>query len=387
MPGATGSGGRAAGGGLSVLVDARGLRSSGIGRYLREVLAHLFHDARFGRWTMLGGLDEVRTFAAEHGAADRVQAVSFPHPFYSPAAQVHWLALAARGALRADAAFFPHYDVPVAGPAPPSVVTVHDLAHFLLPDVFPAWKRAVAGGVLRRAVGRARRVVVISRATRDDLVGRIPAAAGKAVLIPQGVAPAFGAAVAAEPRTAEVHALRPFLLCVGNRKPHKNLVAAVDALAELRRDDPALRLVIAGARFPEGDGVGDRARELGVADAVVELDACGDAELRALYGAAECLVFPSLFEGFGLPVLEAMAAGLPAVVSSRGPLPEVAGDAGVVVDPRAPGAIAAAVRRLRAEPRFRAECVARGRARAGAMTWAHTAERTGAVLREVAAGR
>ena len=367
----------------SLLVDARGLRLSGIGRYTREVLARVLRDPRFGRVALLGRPDELHGFLEGAGQAGRAEVVPFAHHYYSPAAQLQWLSLGARGALAADAGFFPHYDVPLGGPLPPSLVTVHDLAQFRLPELFPAWKRALGGVVLRAAVSRARRVVADSRFTRDDLAARFPAAAAKMEVVHLGVGGDITASAPSPAARARVAALAPFLLVVGNQKPHKNLGAALQVLARLRAERPGLRLVVAGRHYPGDEPLAARARGLGVEDAVVDLGGVDDDLLRALYGSAECLLFPSYFEGFGLPVLEAMAWGLPVAASNRASIPEAVGDAGLMADPDDWDAMADAVRSLCPGP-LRDEMVARGRRRAALLTWDATAERTVELLLDVA---
>ena len=371
--------GRVTGGkaGSSLLVDARGIAHSGLGRYLREVLARVSADPRFARITALGHPDEVRRFAPAAGV------LAFPHAFYSPVGQARWLALAARGALKHDVSFFAHYDVPLPGPPARSVVVVHDLNHFTLP-FYPAWKVALAGGVLRRAVRRAARVVVPSLATRDALLARHPEAAHRVSVVTEGVDPAWFAPAAALP--PEVEALRPYVLCVGNRKPHKNHVAAVEVLACVRAVHPGVRLVLVGGGDEDGEAVRARAAARGVQGAVVELRGVDDDCLRSLYAGAECFLFPSLSEGFGLPVLEAMAAGAPVVASTLTSVPEVVGDAGLLADPADPDALAAAVLRMMDDAAFRAEMVERGRARAATFRWETAAGEIADLLAEVAAG-
>ncbi len=370
----------------SLLVDARGLYLSGIGRYSREVLSRVLRDPRFGRVALLGRPDEVHGFLDGLGDAGGAEVVPFAHHYYSPAAQLQWLSLGARGALAADAGFFPHYDVPLGGPLPPSLVTVHDLAQFRLTTMFPAWKRALGGVVLRAAVSRARRVVADSRFTRDDLAARFPGAVPKLEVVPLGVGGDVTARAPSDEALRRVEALAPFLLVVGNQKPHKNLRAALQVLARLRNDAPGLRLVVAGKHYPGDEPLAARARELEVDGAVVDLGAVDDDLLRALYGRAECLLFPSYFEGFGLPVLEAMAWGLPVVASNRASIPEAVGDAGLMVDPDDWDAMAAAVRTLRPGP-LRDEMVARGRRRAALLTWDATASRTAELILQVAGAR
>lgn len=370
--------------GISVLVDARGLLTSGIGRYLREILPAVFADPRVGRVTLLGEVGSLREFFGSVPHGEKGVALSYPYGFYSPAAQAGWLGLRLWGAARADVSFFPHYDVPAVALPERSVVTVHDLIHFKVPELFPAWRRAGAGVLLRRGVAGATRVIAVSEATRRDLAERFPFAAPKTEVVPNGVSACFMEArgAGADPLPGAV--AEPYLLCVGNRKPHKNLRAAVDALAQLRGERPGLRLVIVGTVYPGWDSVLAHAGRLGVRDRVVELSDVSDAGLRALYARCEALLFPSLYEGFGLPVLEAMACGTPVVASDRSSIPEVVGDGGILVDPEIPGAMAEGVRRLWREPGLRDELARRARARAAAFSWQESARRTVEILCRVA---
>jgi glycosyltransferase involved in cell wall biosynthesis len=237
--------------------------------------------------------------------------------------------------------------------------------------------------LLRRAVQGAGRVLVTSQSTRRDLLERFPGCGSKLGVIPLGVSPFF-AGPAEDPSLERIGG--PYLLCVGNRKPHKNLVAAVETLALLRAEAPELRLAVAGEVYRGWDEVLRRAGELGVRDRVVEVAGASDGELRSLYAGCEALLFPSLYEGFGLPALEAMAAGAPVVASDRSSLPEVVGDAGLLADPEDPAAMAEAVRRLRRDPELRARLVRRGRERAASYTWERTARETADVLLRVAGG-
>ncbi|MDQ3388484.1 MAG: glycosyltransferase family 4 protein [Gemmatimonadota bacterium] len=368
---------------LSVLVDARALTHSGIGRYLREVLDRLLADERFGRVVMLGHLGDVERYAGGHRRGEKIRPISFPYDWYSARAQARWATLLARNALNVDVAFFPHYDVPALRVPAPYVVTIQDLIHWEVPELFPAWKRKIAATVLRRAVTRAESVVVSSGSTRADLLKRHPAVAGKVRLIAHGTGSEF-TTPGQRSIPEEVQALRPYLLAVGNRKAHKNLVAAVETLARLRAERPDIRLVIVGRDFGEDAEVLRRAGALGALNSVVIRGATDDAELRDLYAGAECLLFPSLYEGFGLPILEAMGCGTPVVASNRSSIPEVCGEAAMLLDPHDHDGMAAAVRSLNGDPQLRGERVARGRERALSLTWDSTAAQTLDLLVRVA---
>lgn len=369
----------------SVLVDARGLRISGIGRYLREVLAGLLQDERFGHIKILGDVAEVEEFLVSENAEDRASVVPFRYGFYSVRAQVAWRALERRGALEVDAAFFPHYDAPWSVP-PRSVVTVHDLTHLKVPEAFAAWQRAAARVLLRRVTTHASRVIAVSNSTARDLLQEFPQTEGKIEVIPNGVTSCFlsSSAPGSSPAATALLPDAPYMLCVGNRKPHKNLRAAVEVLALLRREQPDLRLVIVGPVYPGWDEVVARANTLGIRDAVIEIPPADDVVLRELYTNCSVFLFPSLYEGFGLPLLEAMACGAPVVASNRASIPEVVSNAGLLVDPRDYRAMADAVLRVIDNTDLRRALRCRGKERVEHFSWEKAAQSTGDVLYQVA---
>lgn len=365
---------------VSLGMDARGLFTTGIGRYIREVLAGVLADPRFGVVTLLGDPAELRGMVAGQ-APGRVRVLDYPASWFSRRTQTAWLSLWSRGQTRADVWFFPVGDVPLLAHPRRSVATVHDLIAFKLPHLSEPKFRLATHVMVRGAAWRADRLIAISETTRRDVVQAIPSAAGKAVVVYQGVGGNFTPLGPGERLPDALARLRPYLLCVGNRSAHKNHVRAVEALAAARASLPELRLVVAGGRRnPAWDKVVSRARELGVGDVLVDIPAVDEEGLRLLYAGAEALVFPSLYEGFGLPVLEAMACGTPVVASNRSAVPEVAGDAALLVDPDDAGAIAGAVLRLAGDPELRASMVRRGLERAARFPWAATASRTTDIL-------
>jgi glycosyltransferase involved in cell wall biosynthesis len=367
---------------LRIVVDARGLKVSGIGRYLDEILKTLVADARFSQLVLLGRPDVMAELVPFEGAGDRIAHIPFPFDFYSPAAQLAWIQLRARGIARGDVFFFPHYDAPLARFPTSSVVTVHDLIHFKVPDVFAPWRRAAASILLRNAVHRAVRVVTVSEAAKRDVVERFPGSASKIEVVHNGVSPFFHRN-GDVPERSPVR--EPYLLCVGNRKPHKNLIAAVEVLALAAGEIPDLRLTIIGPRAPEWDRVLARAEELGVHRRIVELEGVTDEELRDFYLNALALLFPSFYEGFGLPALEAMSCGVPVIASNRASLPEVVGSAGILVDPNDHVAMAQSAIRLWRDPTFRSDLGRQGVERAARFTWSRSTARTADLLYEVGA--
>jgi glycosyltransferase involved in cell wall biosynthesis len=221
-----------------------------------------------------------------------------------------------------------------------------------------------------RSARRADRVLAVSERTRDDLVERYRVPAEKVVVTPNGVDPIFHPNGDAPNRA-------PYALFVGGIQPRKDPLTAVEALGRLDGD---LALVVAGAEKRGGDELRSAVRRLGLEQRVELAGHVGREELAGLYRGATCLVFPSRYEGFGLPVLEAMASGTPVVAAATGAVPEVAGDAAVLVEPGDPDALAAGIEQALAN---RERLVAAGLVRARAFTWAETARRTLMTYREL----
>jgi glycosyltransferase involved in cell wall biosynthesis len=265
---------------------------------------------------------------------------------------------------RVDAVHVPNCFLPLRRPCP-GVVTVHDLAFEDHPDDFSrrtGWKYRT---FVPRAARSAERVICDSSFTRDELCSRYGVDPERVRVI--ALAPAL-AAGAAEPPPG------PYLLAVGDLRRKKNLPTLLEAFHRLRGEGLDHRLVLAG---PDA-GEGERLRAAGP-----EVDVLGwvdDERLDALMRGADVLVHPSLHEGFGLVLLEAMARGTPVAASRAGALPETAGDAAELFDPRDPGDLAAGVRRALERSNELAEA---GRARAAEFSWERTARQTLGVYREL----
>jgi glycosyltransferase involved in cell wall biosynthesis len=243
-------------------------------------------------------------------------------------------------------------------PRVPTVVTVHDLAVVRHPEAFPRWTRTYAPRLLAPVLRAASRVIAVSEFTASEVETLLGIARDRIRVVPNGVERIF--------TPAGSRADGDYVLAVGTLEPRKNLARASGAAAQA-----GFPLRIVGARgWGEVDVPG--ATWLG------ELD---DEELARQYRGARCLVYPSLYEGFGIPVLEAMACGTPVVTSVGGATEEIAGGAAVLVDPLDVGAIAAGIAEAVAH---RDDLAARGLERARTFSWDESAARTLAVYREVA---
>lgn len=282
-------------------------------------------------------------------------------------------------ALGADAILYPYWPSPPRRrrDAPPAVVFVHDLAFRFFPDGVPWQQRLYLGRVLPRSLRGAAAVVVPSNATRRDLLDAYPVIDPARVhVVPEG---AGHLGTRAAPPPAYLTGRR-YLLCVSTVEPRKNVARLLEAYAVLRRrvaDPPDLVLV---GSLPYW---GDRkaAALVSATPGVHHLGHVDDATLLGLYRHALALAFPSLYEGFGLPLLEAMREGVPALIGGRGALLDLAGEAALAVDPLHVEAIAAGLVALVEDAGLREGLAAAGRARAAGYTWARAARAVLGILR------
>ncbi|HUY79278.1 MAG TPA: glycosyltransferase family 1 protein [Ktedonobacterales bacterium] len=268
------------------------------------------------------------------------------------------------------------------------VVTIHDLAFLTNPELAFPKLAAYLQAVVPRTVRSAQRVIAVSQRTADDLVARLGVAPSKIAVIPLGVDPNVRR-VEDPARIAELEArlgLRhPFVLAVSTIEPRKNYERLIAAFARATQaDDGPRMLAIAGRKGWLYDGVFEAARRSGVQERVNFLDFVADDDLPTLYTAADALAMPSIYEGFGIPVVEAMACGTPVVCSTGGALPEVAGDAALMVAPEDVEGLANALVRIVAYPALREELRQRGFQRARLFDWDATARATAGVYRAVA---
>ena len=256
------------------------------------------------------------------------------------------------------------------------VVTVHDLHYRVQPEAHFGVRALGMRALVPLAVRRAHRVIVPSEATCADLLRHTSARRIRVDVVPEGIGQSTGARGdrdAARERLAA--GARPVLLSVSAKRPHKNLARLIGALALIPAERRPL-LVLPGYPTPHEQELRRLVAERGVPGDVQFLGWVSPAELEDLYAAADCFVFPSLYEGFGLPVLEAMARGVPVATSGRASLREVAGDAALTFDPEDEASIAAALEAMLADEPLRERLRAAGRARAAEFTWARTAELT-----------
>ncbi|HLJ82256.1 MAG TPA: glycosyltransferase family 1 protein [Ktedonobacterales bacterium] len=366
-------------------------QGAGIGRYTRSIVSAL---------ARVDDADHFTLFSTERPTAARgFPDVPHMRPRVFPAGNrnmtIFWQRLRAPVPVelfagRADLFHGPDFILPpLLGT--PAVVTIHDLAFLTNPEcALPSLVRYLSAAV-PRALRRASAVVSDSEKTANDLHTLLGVPREKITVIYCGVDPLF--TPQAEP--AAVAALRakygftaPTVLAVGTIEPRKNYERLIAAFAQARSHaDGPRTLVIAGRPGWLYDGVFAAVEKHGLRDSVRFLDFIPDSELTTLYHAADVLAMPSIYEGFGIPVLEAMASGTPVVCSDGGSLPEVAGDAALVVPVEDVDGLAGALVRAASDEELRGTLVARGLARVKRFTWEGAARELVLVYHETAKGK
>lgn len=302
-------------------------------------------------------------------------------PTHHPGARIIWEQLVLPGLLRRSGVEVLHamaFVIPLMARCP-SVVTIYDLSFLRYPHAFRPFNRWYLKCFTPVSARRARRVIAISESTRQDVIRHLHVAPECVDVIHCGVDPSFHPLPASEVERfrRERQLSDPFILFVGTLEPRKNVELILRAYARWRaRDAQAPRLVIAGAKGWYFETIFRTAARLGLDDSVLFPGYISAEDLPLWYNAAGLFVYPSLFEGFGLPVLEAMACGTPVICSNVSSLPEVSGDAAVLVAPDDEVGLAEAMRTVWENPALRQTMIERGLARAREYTWARAATQT-----------
>jgi glycosyltransferase involved in cell wall biosynthesis len=371
---------------LRVGFDGRALSSpaAGVRRYASALLPSLIALADLDIIVLGGDPGRVPRGAAHVGESR--------HPPTNLGWALVGLPRAARRG-RIDVLHAPAYTAPLWG-VPPIVLTVHDVSYARRPEWYPYRRDFARRAFYRRSARAARVVVTDSEFSAAEIVAAYAIPRESIVVAPLGVGERFtpggpGGAQSAGVGSGGACELPqeisgPFVLHVGDLHERRNLATVVEAVLGARRHfggAAAVSLVLAGIDRGVGDAICAIAANAGVPEAVVKLGAVSEDLLVSLYRCATALVYPSLYEGFGLPVLEAMACGTPVIASRAASIPEVAGDAGILLDPLDAAAWTDAIVNVVNDDNRRAEMRTRGLARAAEFTWARTAELTAAAYR------
>jgi len=369
---------------VRIAIDARKLRDYGIGTYVRNLLRELASQ------------DDRHTFVllCRQSDADAIRALS---PRFEPLVEragnysMREQFSVPRALRRCGVDLFhaPHY---VVSPFVrcPFVVTIHDCIHLRFPQYLPNRAAYIyAKSMMTMSARRARRILTVSNASKEDILHYLKVPADKVEVIYNGL----DVRLVAPPTAEEVERVRDrfmldsrFVLYTGNIKPHKNVDRLIEAYALLRRQGVEdVQLLIIGEEISRYPNLRRLVHRHQLHRHVRFFGFVPDETLAVLYRLASVFVFPSLYEGFGLPPLEAMAAGAPVITSNVSSLPEVVGDAAVLIDPMDAGTIADAMARVLGDADLRAELIRRGHERVKAFSWERSVARVRQVYEELCA--
>ncbi len=359
-----------------LLAHTRSFRRAGVSHYIEQVLTHLAHIDQPHRYTIYTtrGLDST---ALPLPPNFTVKPSRFPT--INPRVRIPWEQVIAPLLLGATGADLFHGTLnvtPLACPVP-SVVTVHDLAFIRFPHTFRSYNRTYLDLATRVSVRRASRILAVSEHTKREVAGLLGVDPDRIIVTPNAARSHFR-----PPEPAALAAFRArrglperYVLYVGTLEPRKNLTTLLEAYARIASATQA-PLLIGGGKGWLYQPIFERLDAIGLRDRVQFVGYIDEDELPLWYAAATVFVFPSIYEGFGMPPLEAMACGTPVITSNTSSLPEVVGDAGLMVAPYDIDALAGAIKNALGDADLRAELRERGFQRVRQFAWRTSAERT-----------
>lgn len=354
----------------NVIVDSRMIKSSGIGTYIFNLNKEIFEIPNNYKFHLLLNEDE-----EIHEKREKYKFIKFNAPIYSINEQYELLKLIK---FNTDIFWSPHYNIPLFYKGK-LLVTIHDVFHLAMPQYVKGLHKKMYAKFMFNAVKKkANKIICVSNFTKNELIRLVGVDEKKIKVIHNGVDKSWFDII----KKDSPHN-RPYLLYVGNVKPHKNLNNLLNAF-DLIKDCIPHDVIIVGKK--EGFITGDKKlfdKALKFGDRVHFTGFVEEEILKQYYVHADALVFPSFYEGFGLPPLEAMAVGCPVIVSNAASLPEVCGDAALYCDPYSPKDIADKIKLLIANPSLQEELRQKGLERAKLFTWEKCAKETMAVIEEV----
>lgn len=369
----------------TIAIDARKLRDFGIGTYIRNLIRHL------------GAIDTENRYLLLITPDDREQLRDLPANMQTVVQRAKVYSIRELVSLswtlfrrQVDLYHSTHYVLPVAIPSR-VVVTIHDIIHLLYPQYLPnRLAYLYAERMIRRAVHRSDRIITVSESAGKDLTKHFQIAGEKSTVVHNGVDDCFLEPLASNTLDRWLRDLdlkRPYLLFVGNPKPHKNLDTVIKAYARaLELHDMPHRLVCVGDRGGVGFKIRQRASQLGIGDRIQLLGHVAQEALPAIYQGADVFLYPTLYEGFGLPVVEAMASGVAVITSNTSALKEIAAGYANLVNPLDVDGLARAIVQCVADDDHRASLRKLGLRRSQDFRWHRAAEETLAVYRSVLDG-
>lgn len=364
---------------MNIFLDARFYGRSGIGRYV-DGLYKAILDAEPDIKIIVAG----NTYRLNESVFKTHKIIPYTSPIYSLNEQIKGSQLIKRFNKSVDVFHIPHYNAPWFLPKN-SVVTVHDLTQFIFPEFFGRIKPIAAKIVLKNALKKAGRIIADSESTKRDLEDHYPQFADKIKVIYPGISGYFKPLSKNNISAFKKNkGISDYILCVGNRKATKNINRLLEVFSIIKKRHNNLQLIIIGEKFSKVDGVDAMIKQLSLKDdAVKEVVKASDEELLNYYCGAKALIHPSLYEGFGFTPMEAMACGIPVVVSNTSSLPEICGDAAMYFDPYSASDMAEKINFVLENVEIRKTLIEKGLNRSRLFTWDRCSENTLKVFEEV----
>lgn len=354
---------------MRVGFDARMIDHPGIGRYIANLLNAMFEQAGRDEFVLFGDSKMLSTIDYGPSTVDIIEynarIYGWAESFFDPFEKANL-----------DIMHVPHFNVPILERTNKLVVTIHDLIYLKFTESVPDFMQGIAVRyVISNAVKKADKIIAVSENTKKDIIEHFPAATGKVEVIHEAADPIF-AKIDDEGKKEGIrkkYNLPPaIILYVGSLKKHKNIERLIDAYIDLKSKGIRHKLVIVGRYRPKEAQV---LKKIQSSDALYLGEVPTD-DLALIYNLASLLVMPSLYEGFGLPALEAMASGVPVAASSVASLPEVIGDAGILLDPEDISNISEVIYKGLVDDDLRRELIRKGLERVKEFSWKKTAQQT-----------
>jgi glycosyltransferase involved in cell wall biosynthesis len=369
-----------------ILAHTNSFRSAGVSNYIEAVLKHLGKIDRKNRYTVYTtrGIDQRAL-----GLPSNFQVRPSRFPTINPRVRIPWEQMLAPALLKLNGAQVFHGPLNVAPmfcPVP-SVITIHDLAFLSFPQTFRRVNRTYLTWATKVSAKRASRILAVSQATKDEIIRLLDIPAEKIIVTHDACEPRFTPQDPAVIEQFRVRAGLPerFILFVSTLEPRKNVPTLLEAYARIAKETD-VPLIIGGGKGWLYDSIFAKAEELNLGDKVRFAGFIPGEDLPLWYAAATAFIMPSLYEGFGMPLLEAMACGTPVITTTSSSLPEVVGDAGITVPPTDAEAMGEAMLRVIRDRDLQADMRARGLVQATRFSWEKTAELTLQAYQDAARG-
>ncbi len=375
---------------MKVLIDATGVTNkekAGVGVYAKNLLDHLTRADTTFEWFILAQDDDPELDLSRHPNVTMlwVPARVFRIlPFRLLLEQMYLPFLLKRRGIEVIHSL--HYAFPLLRFGTRQVVTFHDMTFFNMPEVHERLKVLYFRFFMRAGVRSADRIIFVSHSAQADCIARLGKPRGQTSVIPHGKNEAFrpGISLAGLDHLQEKYGLpKRFVLYIGTVEPRKNLPRLIEAFASIAAENPDLHLVIAGKKGWMTESLFATIKKFDLTSRIVFTGFIAEAEKPLFLAACTLFVYPSLYEGFGLPALEAIACGAPTITSNTSALPEVVGDAAILIDPANTAALAEAMQSVLLDPVLRKDLQTRGPLQAAQFTWEKAATLSADVYRSL----